>query len=80
VSVPSSELAPPNPSSASECVSPLDPKGGEQHSLSGEGVGGPNSNERIEKPGTLCIQSVGINNVRDSVSVRFKILMPDGTF
>ncbi len=38
VSVPSSELGPPKPSPAGECVSPLGHKGGggeEQHSLAG---------------------------------------------
>jgi hypothetical protein len=30
----------PTPSPASECVSPLGPKGGEQYLLAGEGVGG----------------------------------------
>ncbi len=39
VSVPSSELCPPSP--ARECVSPLDPNLWGQHSLAGEGVGGP---------------------------------------
>ncbi len=45
---PSSELVPPTPSSESERVSPLGSKGGEQHSLAGEGVGGPNSDDWIE--------------------------------
>ncbi len=46
---PSSELVPPTPSSESERVSPLGSKGGgEQHSLAGEGVGGPNSDGWIE--------------------------------
>ncbi len=35
----------PIPSPASECVSPLDPKGEEQHSRAGEGVGVPNLDE-----------------------------------
>ncbi len=35
----------PAPSPASEYVSPLGPKGQEQHSLAGEGVGGPNSDD-----------------------------------
>jgi hypothetical protein len=38
MSVPSLELGPPTPSPASECVSPLGPKGGEQHSLADEGA------------------------------------------
>ncbi len=39
-------MAPTAPSPASECVPPLGPKlGGEQHSLAGEGVGGPNSDD-----------------------------------
>ncbi len=59
MSVPSSEVGPPTPSRASECVSPLDPEGGEQHSLAGEGgVGGPHSNDWIEKP----VYSVDVQN------------------
>ncbi len=38
--VPSSELDPPTPSPASECVFPLDPKGRGQDSFVDEGVGG----------------------------------------
>ncbi len=38
----------PTPSSESERVSSLGSKGGEQHSLAGEGVGGPNSDDWIE--------------------------------
>ena len=53
---PSSELVPPTPSSESERVSPLGSKGGEQHSLAGEGVGGPNSDDCIEAV-ALCILS-----------------------
>jgi hypothetical protein len=34
----SSELGPPTPSPASECVSPQDPSWGETHSLAGERV------------------------------------------
>jgi hypothetical protein len=48
VYAPSSELVPPTPSSESERVSPLGSKGGEQHSLAGDGVGGPNSYDWIE--------------------------------
>jgi hypothetical protein len=50
-SVPSSELGPTTPSSASECVSPLGP-GGSNTRLREEGVGGPNSDEGT---GTLVI-------------------------
>jgi hypothetical protein len=46
VSVPSPELGPPAP--ASQCVSPLDPKGEEQHSLAGEREG-PNSEDIGQK-------------------------------
>ncbi len=38
MSVPSLELGPPTPSPANECVSPLGPKRGEQHSLADEGA------------------------------------------
>jgi len=55
VYAPSSELIPPTPSE-SECVSPLGSKGGEQHSLGGEGVGGTNSDDWIEGL-ALCILS-----------------------
>jgi hypothetical protein len=40
-------VSPPS-SPASECISPLGLKGGEQHSLVGEGVGEPNSNDWTE--------------------------------
>jgi hypothetical protein len=53
MSVSSSELGPPTPSPASKCVSPLDPKKGEQHLIAGEGLGGLNSNEWTEIGGTL---------------------------
>ncbi len=43
VSVPSSELAPPAQSPASECVPPLGGRG--QHSLAGEGAGGANTDD-----------------------------------
>ncbi len=49
--VPSSELGPPTPSTASECASPLDPGG--QHSLADEGVCGPNSDEWTDNLYTL---------------------------
>jgi hypothetical protein len=52
----SSEMGPPTPPLASECVPPLCIQkvgGGEQHSLAGEGVGGPNSDDWIESL-TLC--------------------------
>ncbi len=48
VSVPSSELAPTALSPASECVPPLEPKGGWQHSLAGEGTGRAKSDDRRE--------------------------------
>jgi hypothetical protein len=44
------------PSSESERVSPLGSKGGEQHSLASEGVGGPNSDD-WEEAVALCILS-----------------------
>jgi hypothetical protein len=44
VSVPSVELGPPTLSPGSECVPPSR-NHGEQHSLAGEGVGGPNSDD-----------------------------------
>jgi hypothetical protein len=46
LSVPSSELGQPTPSPTRECCSPppVEPRG-ETHSLAGEGVGGPNSDE-----------------------------------
>jgi hypothetical protein len=43
MSVPSSELVPPAPSPASECLPHLAPNGREEHSLAGMEVGGPNS-------------------------------------
>jgi hypothetical protein len=52
VSVPSLELGPPTPSPASECVSPLGPKEGEQHSLADEGA---QFRQIDRKPGTLYI-------------------------
>ncbi len=52
MSVPSSELAPPSPPAASECVSPLDPKGAGK---TGEGVGEPNSDDWIESM-ALCMR------------------------
>ncbi len=45
MSVPSSELGPSPPPSQASVSPPLDPKGEGQHSLAGEGVGGPNSDE-----------------------------------
>ncbi len=55
VAVPSSVLGIPTPFPASECVSPLGPKGGgEQHSLAIEEVGGPNADDWIESM-ALCI-------------------------
>ncbi len=41
VYAPSSELVPPTPSLKVSVSPPLDPKGGEQHSLAGRGVGDP---------------------------------------
>jgi hypothetical protein len=55
--VPLSELGHPTPSPASECVSPLGPKWGEQHSLAGEGVGGRNSDDCTESL-AFCILRV----------------------
>ena len=52
MSVPSLELGPPTPSPASECVSPLGPKEGEQHSLADEGA---KFRQIDRKPGTLYI-------------------------
>jgi hypothetical protein len=49
-----SELGPPTPSPASECVSLIGSKGGEQHSLAGErGDGGSQLGRLDRKPGTL---------------------------
>jgi hypothetical protein len=45
MSVKSSELGPPTPSPAIEGVSSPIRSGGEPHSLAGEGVGGPNSDD-----------------------------------
>ncbi len=56
MNAPSSELGPPTQSSGSEFVSPLGSKGGKQHSLAVEGVGGPNSDDWIEGL-ALCILS-----------------------
>jgi hypothetical protein len=57
VSVPSSNWAP-TPSPASEGVPPPRTKGRGTHSLAGEDVGGPNSDDRQEKkPGTLSTLS-----------------------
>ncbi len=53
VSVPSSELAPPSLSSASECVPFWNQGGGGQHSLEGEGAGEP-----IRKTGEKAWYSV----------------------
>ncbi len=46
------ELGPPKPSPASECVSPLGPKGGKQHSLADERT---QFRQIDKKPGTLYI-------------------------
>ncbi len=43
----------PTPFPASECVSPLDPKGGKQHSLAGEGLGRTQFGRMERKPDTL---------------------------
>jgi hypothetical protein len=47
---------PPHPHPEVNVPPPLDPKGGEQHSLAVEGVGGPNSHDWIEGL-ALCILS-----------------------
>ncbi len=60
----------PAPSSASGCVSPLGPKGGEQHYLADKGVGGPNSYHLIESL-ALCV----IYTKEDSVRDRFGIFL-----
>ncbi len=52
VSIPLSELGPPTPSPPSECVSPLGPKEGEQHSC-GWGDGETQFGRLDIKPGTL---------------------------
>ncbi len=61
--VPSSELAPPVPSPANECVPPGTKHGG-QHSLMGEGAGVANSDEGTD-PLVLCgemgISDCGVN-------------------
>ncbi len=55
----SSELGPPTPSQASECVSLLRPKGREeQHSHAGEGVGGPNSDDWKESLALVIVYYV----------------------
>ncbi len=55
MSVSSSESAPPAPSPPSECVPPLESKGGgEQHSLAGEGAGEHHSDDWRESM-ALCI-------------------------
>jgi hypothetical protein len=51
------EVGSPTPSPASECVSSLGPKGGEQHYLAGPGVGGPNSDDWIETCTVLKVKS-----------------------
>ncbi len=44
------ELGPPTPSPAGECIPPqLGWGGGGAHSLAGEGVGGPNSDEGTDE-------------------------------
>jgi hypothetical protein len=54
VKIESIEMGPRTPSPASDCVSnPLEPRR-EQHTLAGEGVGGPNSDDWIEIL-SLCI-------------------------
>jgi hypothetical protein len=54
VSVPSSELGPPPPTQESVSL-PLYPKGGrEKHSLAGEGVGGPNSDDWTESTESMA--------------------------
>jgi hypothetical protein len=51
---PSSEMSPSTPSTATECVPPLGPKGGVQYSLAVEGVGYPYSDDWPESlHGTL---------------------------
>ncbi len=57
VPVPSSELAPPAPSPPSECVPPLEPRGGGQHSLAVEGAGGANLDDWRESL-ALCLLCV----------------------
>ncbi len=47
VSVPLSELGPLFPPPQASVAPPLDLRGGEQHSLAGEGVGGPKSGDWI---------------------------------
>ncbi len=54
VLVPSSEFGPPTPSPQVIVSPPLDLKGGGQHSLAGEGVGEPNSDDGKESL-ALCI-------------------------
>ncbi len=53
VSVPSFELGPPTPSTASECVPPGTKVGG-QHWSAGKGMGGPNSDDWRESL-ALCV-------------------------
>ncbi len=45
----------PNPSLASECAPPPGTKGEGAHSPEGEGFGGPNSDDCIEKSLALCL-------------------------
>jgi hypothetical protein len=55
VSVPSSESGSPTPLPQASVSAPLDPKGGEeQHSLVGEEVGGPNSDDWKERHSIFC--------------------------
>jgi hypothetical protein len=53
-------LPPPPPS---ECVSRLGPKGGEQHSLVGEGVGRPNSDDWTESLALCSVYCVSLPNL-----------------
>jgi hypothetical protein len=54
--------SPPHSLPASELVSPLDPTGGEQHPLAGEGEGGSKSDERTESL-AFCILCGGNSTV-----------------
>ncbi len=57
MSVPSSEWAPPAPFPQASVPAPWNQRGGNTHSLAGEGVGGANSDDRKESL-ALCLYSV----------------------
>jgi hypothetical protein len=70
MSVPSSELGPPSPPPQASVSPSLDPKGGGgQHSLAGEGVGGPNSEHWTESLALCALKSWQYNKAKASPQI-----------